>query len=87
MRLNINSLLNKNHEFIKSILFAWLGNYIKLKCKKCGVVLIQWCDDNRTENIWHGNGLTHNEPVYENLDVLKKELLTCDEYIIKNIIE
>jgi hypothetical protein len=92
MKLNINNLANKNHTFKETIKVGHLGLYDFIECDKCGIILTYWCDLPEVETIWiYLNGLKFLSvgayKIYKDINLLEKELFTCEENIIKNILE
>jgi hypothetical protein len=77
----IDISLYPKHDFI---IYNYYG-FQRLKCEKCGYELTERYDDDGGSAIKY---IRVGGIMYTNdLDEVRKNLLTCDEVIIKNIIE
>ncbi len=92
MKFDVSKLDHKNHSFVEVIKYNDDSRgYYLFTCEKCKLVIYQWCNMNFP--IWTSLIDTierhYSDKRYEHyqMDKLEKELLSCEEVIIKNIIE
>ncbi len=81
MKIDINKLQDKHHNFIEAKYNEFNLEYYTYTCIFCKLIITAWC--NNEPPIWAN---CSNIPFY-NHNELENGLLTCDEVIVKNIIE
>lgn len=89
MKFDISVLDGRGHLFIENVSNTGYTScsYYQYICEKCNYEISQYCNGYAAELVWLACDINDDGKPYEDWNLLQEEVLTCDENIIKNIIE